>query len=144
MSARPHAPCRRYRLLRVVIALAAVGSTAVGCGSPEAIGTAAHTATRFHAALSDGDGAAACSLLAPQTAVELEQSAKQPCPRAVLGEDIPTVGGVRESRVFGTQGQVLLDGDTVFLAEFPEGWRVVAAGCTRREALPYDCLVKGL
>ncbi|MDQ4007325.1 MAG: hypothetical protein M3211_04440 [Actinomycetota bacterium] len=94
--------------------------------------------------MSGGNGVTACSLLAPQTAAELEQAANQPCPRAILGEDLPTVGGVRESRVFGTQGQVLLDGDIVFLAEFPEGWRVVAAGCTPRAALPYDCLVKGL
>lgn len=122
----------------------AVVWTAAGCASTEVVSDVADVATRFHAAVSQGDGAAACALLAPQTAAELEQSAQQPCPRAVLGEDLPAVGGVRTSRIFGTQGQVLLEGDTVFLAEFPEGWKIVAAGCTPRQALPYDCLVKGL
>ena len=33
--------------------------------------------------------------------------------------------------------------DTVFLATFPGGWRVVAAGCTPRGDRPYDCTVAG-
>jgi hypothetical protein len=33
--------------------------------------------------------------------------------------------------------------DTVFLAEFPDGWKVVAAACTPRDRLPYDCQVEG-
>jgi hypothetical protein len=43
-----------------------------------------------------------------------------------------------------TWAQVRLDDDTVFLAAFPGGWRVVAAGCRPRgEAEPYDCAVEG-
>ncbi len=144
MAETAHVTHRRHRRLCGVVAVAAVVSTATGCGSADTVSEVADVATRFHAALSHDDGAAACALLAPQTAGELEQSAQQPCPRAVLGEDLPPAGGVRTSRVFGTQGQVMLTGDTVFLAEFPDGWKVVAAGCTAREALPYDCLIKGL
>ena len=33
--------------------------------------------------------------------------------------------------------------DTVFLAVFPGGWRVVAAGCTPHGDRPYDCVVQG-
>jgi hypothetical protein len=31
----------------------------------------------------------------------------------------------------------------VFLAAFPGGWRVVAAGCTPRGDRPYDCTLQG-
>jgi hypothetical protein len=34
------------------------------------------------------------------------------------------------------------DAGSVFLAEFDNGWRVTAAGCTSRgESLPYQCVV---
>jgi hypothetical protein len=114
-----------------------------GCAGP---GTAAPTsvAMRFHAAVSQQNGALACALLAPETRSELVQAAGEPCSRAVLGEAIPDVGRVRESDRFGVQAQVQMSGDTVFLAEFPGGWRVVAAACTPRRALPYDCQVKGV
>ena len=38
---------------------------------------------------------------------------------------------------------VRLAGDTVFLAVFPGGWRVTAAGCTPRGDRPYNCTVQG-
>lgn len=118
---------------------AAVAGCAGGSGA-----AAADVALRFHAAVAGGDGATACGLLAPQTRSELRQSAQRPCPVAVLEEEVPQVGGVRSSSLFGTQAQVRLEGDTVFLAEFPRGWRVVAAACTPRPPLPYDCRIKGV
>ncbi|MET8040642.1 hypothetical protein ABZU25_07220 [Micromonospora sp. NPDC005215] len=47
------------------------------------------------------------------------------------------------SEVYGQQAQVRLDGDTVLLAVFPGGWRVVAAGCTDRGDKPYDWVLQG-
>jgi hypothetical protein len=38
---------------------------------------------------------------------------------------------------------VRLSGQAVFLAMFPGGWRVVAAGCQSRGERPYDCVVDG-
>ena len=38
--------------------------------------------------------------------------------------------------MYGQWAQVRLSGDTVFLAVFPGGWRVVAAGCTPRGSVP--------
>lgn len=100
-------------------------------------------AERFYAAVSDGDGAAACTLLAPRTKAELEESAGKACAQAILEEDIPDSGDRRSTQVFGTMAEVGRSGDTAFLAEFADGWKVMAVGCTARENLPYDCEVSG-
>ncbi|MEU7928448.1 hypothetical protein [Micromonospora sp. NPDC049801] len=94
-------------------------------------------------AIAEKDGVGACSLLAPDTAAGLEHSVDRPCAEAILDEDLPGAGQVLASEVYGQQAQVRLDGDTVFLAVFPGGWRVVAAGCTARGDKPYDCVLQG-
>ena len=33
--------------------------------------------------------------------------------------------------------------DTVFLAHFPTGWKITAAGCRPRPQRPYQCEIKG-
>jgi len=115
-----------------------------GCGSVDARGDAASAAAlRMLQAVQSKDGAAACALLAPDTAAELEQSADKPCPDAILEEDLPAAGAVSRTEVYGQWAQVRLPGDTVFLGAFPGGWRVVAAGCTPRGNRPYDCVLQG-
>jgi hypothetical protein len=139
-SCRGAVLARRARRATVLVAVA----VSAGCGGAGEAGAAADVASRFHAAVARQDGVGACALLAPQTRSELEQAAGRPCPAAVLGEEVPKVGPVRAGRRFGTQAQVRFEGDTVFLAEFPGGWRVVAAACTHRNRLPYDCEIKGI
>ena len=97
----------------------------------------------FYAALSQGDGAAACELLAPATRDELEQSAGKPCAAAILEEDVPRLGEARDVAVYGSAGQVDLEGDTAFLGEFRDVWRITAASCTPQPPEPYDCQVAG-
>lgn len=146
--ARPSARChdaivhclRRFLLVPPTVLSCLL---AAGCGSPGG-DPALRVATRFYDAVAMHDGARACRYLAPQTRHELESSAGAPCARALLGKDIPSVRGEGEVRRFGNQAAVTLTGDTVFLAEFDAGWRVVAAACTPRGALPYDCQVKGV
>ncbi|AVT35384.1 hypothetical protein [Plantactinospora sp. BB1] len=128
----------------------AVGSAALtvltvaGCGSVTDRGdAAAAVAVRTLTAVTAEDGTAACALLAPDTAAELEQSADKPCAEAILAEDLPEPGVVVASDVYGQRAQVRLSGDTVFLAVLPGGWRVVAAGCTARGDEPYDCVLQG-
>jgi len=118
----------------------ALAVTACGTGHEEEVEA---TAADFYAALADRDGAAACALLAPATRSELEQSSGKPCPRAVLEEKVPKAGDPDTVQVFGTEGQVTFDRETTFLGDFPQGWRVVAAGCTPREPRPYDCVLSG-
>ena len=115
-----------------------------GCASVGDRGdAAASVALRMLTAVQQDDGAAACGALAPDTLAELEDSAGKPCAEAILDEDLPQPGEVRESHVYGQWAQVRLTGDTVFLGVFPGGWRVVAAGCTPRADRPYDCDLQG-
>jgi hypothetical protein len=112
-----------------------------GCGSVDRrADSAAAVAQQLRQALANGDAASACALLAPSTAAELEPS----CPEAIIDEDLPTADGSGTAEVYGRWAQVRLDDDTVFLAAFSGGWRVVAAGCRARGAAePYDCTLQG-
>jgi hypothetical protein len=91
----------------------------------------------------DTERSAACAVLAPNTASEVEQSAGKPCAQAILDEDLPAPGAVTGTDVYGQWAQVRLSDDTVFLAVFTGGWRVVAAGCRPRQDRPYDCVLQG-
>ncbi len=130
-------------MLGKLITLATVVAVA-GCGS---VGhredAAADVAVRMLTAVGSQDGATACAVLAPETVSEVEQSAEKPCAQAILEEDLPAPGQVLGTDVYGEWAQVRLADDTLFLAAFPGGWRVVAAGCKPRDERPYDCLVKG-
>jgi hypothetical protein len=126
-----------------VLALAAV-MVAAGCGSvSEREEAAAAAGQRFLTAVEAGDGGAACAVLAPDTVAELERSAGEPCTDAVLGEDLPGPTAVETADVYGQWARVVMAGDTLFLAVFPGGWRVVAAGCRSRGERPYDCTLQG-
>ena len=115
-----------------------------GCGSVAERGdAAADVGLRLLRAVESGDGPSACATLAPNTVRQLEESAGQSCDRAILDEDLPSPGTVTGADVYGQWAQVRLSGDTLFLAVFPDGWRVVAAGCTPRDGRPYDCAIQG-
>jgi hypothetical protein len=104
---------------------------------------AGQVATKLLAAVAGKDGATACATLAPDTAAELVQSADKSCNQAILDEDLPAPGAIEGADVYGQWAQVRLSDDTMFLAVFPGGWRVVAAGCEPRTSRPYDCTLQG-
>jgi len=134
LAAVPH---RRHIAVGVVAALSLSGCAATG-GRENA---AAAAALRLLDAVAAGDGAAACATLAPDTLREVAED--EPCEQAILDADLPEPGPVEKSAVYGQWAQVRLAADTEFLAVFPGGWRVVAAGCTPRGDRPYDCSVQG-
>ncbi|MGI5399221.1 hypothetical protein ACQEVG_07150 [Streptomyces sp. CA-135486] len=97
----------------------------------------------FERAVHAGDNTAACELLAPGTRSEGEESGQKPCAVALGEEQLPSGGAVRAVEVYGQQAMVTLERDTLFLSQFPGGWRVVAAGCRPEAGKPYQCQVKG-
>ena len=127
---------------QIPVIAAVLIAAATGCSST-APAASSRAAEQFYAAIEADDGAAACALLAPQTREEIADSGQTSCSAAILDEDIPDAGAVTELRQYGTHAQIELSGDTAFLAEFDDGWKVVAAACTARGELPYDCKVKG-
>lgn len=104
---------------------------------------ATRAAERLHAGLRAADGAAACEALSDEVQQELAESQGSSCETAVMDSGIPDAGRVVDVEVYGTAAQVRYDADVVFLGEFPDGWRVTAAGCSPQVDAPYDCKVQG-
>ncbi|MDQ0752422.1 hypothetical protein QF034_006653 [Streptomyces africanus] len=118
-------------------------ATAGACGTPsERRDGVTAQLTRFERALDAGQRQRLCAALAPSTREELEQSAKRRCAQAIGEQSLPAAGAVRRVDVYGEQARVVLDHDTVFLAHFPTGWKVTAAGCRPRPQRPYQCEIK--
>jgi hypothetical protein len=130
-------------LVRGSLVLAAALALA-GCAGGEDDEAAGQVAERFYAAVDSRDGGAACERLAQSTRDALEQEEKMPCAKAVLSLELS--GSQAESAsVWVTSAQVRLrGGDTVFLDETADGWRVAAAGCRPQpgEEQPYECEVE--
>ena len=128
---------RRHITTGIAAALALSACTPAGGRADAAVAVA----LRLLDAVAAKDGATACATLAPDTVRAV--ATDQPCPRAILEAELPEPGPVRKSAVYGQWAQVRLSADTVFLAVFPGGWRVVAAGCKPQGDRPYDCSVQG-
>ncbi|MFJ6785754.1 hypothetical protein [Streptomyces yangpuensis] len=125
----------------------AVAATVVvlgGCGaSAPRLDGARRAATAFEETLARADYNAACELLAPQTRQQLEQDSDKPCGPALADEKLPTADPVRTTQMYGRQALLQLDGDTLFLSQFDDGWKIVAAGCRPQPGKPYRCSLKG-
>jgi hypothetical protein len=59
---------------------------------------------------------------------EVAQSAQKNCAEAILDQNLPRPGSVTGDDVDGQWARVRLSDDTMFLAMFAGGWRVVGAG----------------
>jgi hypothetical protein len=102
---------------------------------------AGSVAERLLTSAGQGDGAAACDVLAPPTRSELEKTAGKPCEEAVLDEDLTQGDGPARVTVFDSMAQVVRGSQTVFLSRFDDAWLVVAAACTPVPGKPYDCRI---
>lgn len=132
---------RRHTYLLV---LAASGLLAVSACTGPGADQAAQVAETFDR-LAVSDAGQACDLLAPGTRDEVEKAAQQPCSEALGQEDLPDPSPLLAVDVYGHDAVVRFGNDTVFLARFPEGWRVTAAGCRPgpSDDRPYACDVSG-
>jgi len=123
--------------------IAAVILVAAGCGATDS-GGAEQAAERLYGAYADKDGAAACAALTDGTRKQLEKNEQKPCDEAVLELELSGERSVGR-QAYITEAKVDLDGgDSVFVEETPDGWRVNAAGCkpVPDEEAPYDCEVE--
>lgn len=93
--------------------------------------------------MEQSNGSAACRLLAPGTASAVVQAVGKPCPAAIVTVNVAGRGRPAQVDAYGQNARVVFSDDTVFLADFPSGWRLTAAGCTPQGEQPYKCLVKG-
>lgn len=127
---------------------ALVAASLAACGPGSAARAAEDVAVAFYSAVADGDGDAACALLAGSVAQTVAADEEAPCGWAlsegrVADDLVERAADARpgEVRVAGRQAQVRLGSDTVFLARSGAGWVVTAAGCDPRPDRPYDCEV---
>jgi hypothetical protein len=117
----------------VGVALAAL----CGCSAADT-SSAQEAAQRFEAALAGG-GAPACALLAPRARDGLGPAG---CGTGSPVAALPRVP-VASTVVWGDEAQARTPADTLFLHDFPDGWRVTGAGCHPRNEQVYDCAVGG-
>lgn len=124
--------------------LGAMAALAVsGCGATDS-DSARAAAERFYGAFAAKDGAAACEQLSESTREQLVEDEQKPCEQAVLGLKLSGERAVAD-QAYITESKVELDGgDSAFLEETPDGWRVTAAGCkpVDEQEAPYDCEVE--
>ena len=125
----------------VPVCLGALG----GCATSTEEQAAAQAALQFAATWS-ADPQTACALLAPRSRDELERTSEQSCEEALPSENLPASTVVTRTDLAGHSARVDLDGQTVFLARFDSGWKIVAAGCSKQydePSTPYTCQVQG-
>jgi hypothetical protein len=125
---------RRLLGLAGLVAGAALTTGCAGLEQPDVEQAASAFAT--------GDPSARCELLAPATLATVEAEQGAGCAQAIGGL-APSGGQVVQTEVWGTEAQVRLTADTMFLTRTTAGWRVAAAGCTPNGDAPYTCRVEG-
>jgi hypothetical protein len=127
-------------MTRTVLALALLALALCACGRSGDRHTVRDAAVQFYAAVDRHDGARACALLSTETRKALEEQESEACDKAVEHLDL-TGGPVGSVSLYSTEAAVeLRGGDTVFLQDTKEGWRIAAAGCRPSgHEKPADC-----
>jgi hypothetical protein len=127
----------------MTIALLGVALAVAGCGRGNDRATVGEVTDTFFAALGSGDGDRACEQLTPATRAQLEQEEKSDCRDAVTKVQLDA-GSVTRVEVDVLSATVeLSNGESAFLDQGDQGWRLAAVGCKplggERADGPYDC-----
>ena len=131
-------------LATLVLALAAIA--AAGCGVSDDEAEVRDVTERFYTAIREGDGEAACELLSAEAAEALEGQTGQACDDVITRLQYGS-GRVEAAVVYVTNARVdLSGGESAFLGDEPEGWRLTGIGCkpesgSSRER-PIECVVE--
>jgi hypothetical protein len=125
---------RRALMLSLLVA-----ASAAACGTSTDRDQARSAAQTLYAAVQRHDGALACAQMSPSLRAQLVKDEGSPCAKAVLKLQLHD-GTPETVRVYADSAEVRLrHGDTVFLGDTREGWRVEALGCQPQGPGPYDC-----
>jgi hypothetical protein len=132
--------------LKLVFALVALTACVAGCGRDADRADARTVTTRFLAALERGDGEAACAQLSPDTRAALVDEEQKPC-RDAVGSLGLQASPVTRLQIYVTNAKAdLANGDSAFLSQGAQGWRVSAVGCRPARGkpadAPYDCALE--
>lgn len=113
---------------------------AAGCGTSADRDQARAAAVGLYAAVRAHDGAAACARMSPDLRAQLVKDESEPaCAKAALKLSLHG-GRAGAVQVYADAAQVrFTGGDTVFLGDTREGWRVEALGCKPHGKGPFDC-----
>jgi hypothetical protein len=124
-------------LALTLLVLAAASAT--GCGASADRREARAAARDLYAAAARHDGQAACAQMSSSLRTALVEDQQQRCAKAVLALDLHGQTPA-SAKVYATSAVVRFEhGDTVFLDQTSEGWRVDALGCRPNGKGPYDC-----
>ena len=133
---RPNGVARGVRKIIGGLAAVALLVPTAACGAasaPDAQAAAQH----FVAAAAAGSDTEVCALLAPRARDALGPAGCRPVPAALPHAPVVSVSA------WGDEAQARSTADTLFLHDFPDGWRVTGAGCRPRNEQVYDCAVGG-
>jgi hypothetical protein len=129
---------RAIGLIAAVILLLGLAA----CGRPGAREDVRAVTERFFAAVESGDGETACEQLSPDTRAELESQEQAECRETITKLQLEG-GTVSSLDVFALNAVVeLSSGETAYVDDGEEGWRLSAVGCTPQEKpvdRPADC-----
>jgi hypothetical protein len=132
-------------MTRKTLLVLAVATGASGCGRDGDRAQVRAVADRFLAALEAHDGAAACAQLSDATRAELAHSEQKACAEAIGGLGLQRAA-VTRVQVFITNAKAdLADGDSLFLEQGRNGWRLSAVGCRSQGKpadRPFDCALE--
>jgi hypothetical protein len=124
----------------VAVSLPVLG--AAGCGQSDDREAVRATTQQFLAAYAADRDEAACQTLSSDTVKELESQEGAPCPEAIGKVELDG-GNVAQVEVSVTNAKVDLGtGESVFLSEQADGWKITALGCRsagKPADEPFDC-----
>jgi hypothetical protein len=124
----------------LAVSLVALGLT--GCGQDADRQAVRTTTQRFLVAYAAHENATACQALSADAVKELESQESAPC-RQSIGKVQLAGGSIAKVELTVTNAKVdLAGGDSVFLSEQADGWKITALGCHASEKpadQPFDC-----
>ena len=123
----------------LVLLLCLPAAALAGCGTSADRTQSRAAVQALYAGFQRHDGAAACAQMSASLRRQIAHDSGSPCAKAVLGFDLHP-GRPAAVLVYADASEVrLTGGDTAFLGDTRQGWRVQAVGCRPQGKGPYEC-----